>query len=274
MKKILIAFDGYRFSDAVFEFARRLNEKNPILLTGLFIPQVSYANMWIYTGTAVAGSYVPALEEDEDEVVLQNIEKFKKLCIHNNIAFRVHKDYDDFALPELKQETRFADLLILSSEKFFQNMIGNDGEFYMREAIHDAECPVIVIPEKFKFPERNIIGYDGTASSVHAIKQFAYLLPELSQNETLLVYAGDNNDQQLPNEHLVEELVTQHFKKLDIVKLNMKPNKYFSTWMEDEPAPLLICGALGRSSFSQVFKKSFVEATIEEHRLPVFIAHD
>ena len=274
MKKILIAFDGYRFSEAAFEFARRLNEQNPILLTGLFIPQVSYANMWVYTGSAVAGAYVPVLEEDEDEEVQKNIEKFKTLCITNNISFRVHKDYNDFAIPELKQETRFADLLILSSEKFFQNMIGTNGEFYMREAIHDAECPVIVIPEYFRFPDHNIIAYDGSASSVHAIKQFAYLLPELCQNETLLVYAGDNDEEQLPNEDLVEELVTQHFKHLQIIKLNINPRKYFSSWMEEEPSAMLICGALGRSTLSQIFKKSFITDMIAEHKLPVFIAHE
>lgn len=274
MKKILIAFDGYRISDAAFEFACRLNEQNPILLTGLFIPQSSYANMWAYTGAAVAGSYVPLLDENDYEEINANIERFENMCIKNNISFRVHKDYYDFAQYELKQETRFADLLILSSEKFFQNLIGADGEYYMRQALHDAECPVIVIPEKFKFPKRNIIAYDGSASSVHAIKQFAYLLPELTQNETLLIYAENDKDQDLPNEDLIGELVSQHFRHLTIVKLNIKPNKFFSSWIQDEPSPILICGAMGRSSISQIFKKSFVSDTIAEHRLPVFISHD
>ena len=39
MKKILIAFDGTHFSDGAFEFARRVNELQPILLTGVFLPQ-------------------------------------------------------------------------------------------------------------------------------------------------------------------------------------------------------------------------------------------
>jgi Universal stress protein UspA and related nucleotide-binding proteins len=272
MKKILIAFDGYRFSEAAFEFARHLNSKNPILLTGLFIPQVSYANMWAYSSAAVAGAYIPVLDENDYEEIKKNIEKFEQLCLNNNISHRVHKDYYDFAQQELRQETRFADLLILSSEKFFQNLIGTDGEFYMKQALHDAECPVIVIPEKFRFPERNVIAYDGSASSVHAIKQFAYVLPELSKNETLLVYAGDSKD--LPNQDLIEELASQHFRNLEIMKLNINPKKYFSSWLQEESSAMLISGAMGRSTFSQAFKKSFVTEVLAEHKLPVFIAHE
>ena len=45
MKKILLVFDGINFSEGAFEFARRLNEKNKILATAVFIPQVNYANL-------------------------------------------------------------------------------------------------------------------------------------------------------------------------------------------------------------------------------------
>ena len=112
----------------------------------------------------------------------------------------MHRDFNDFALPELKRETRFADLLLISSEKFFENMIGGTASDYMNDAIHNVECPVVVIPEKFSFPQRNVIAYDGTASSVYAMKQFAYLFPELCSSETLLVYSKDKEGNDLPDE--------------------------------------------------------------------------
>jgi hypothetical protein len=36
MKKVILACDGSHFSEGAFEFARRLNELRPILLTGVF----------------------------------------------------------------------------------------------------------------------------------------------------------------------------------------------------------------------------------------------
>src|SRR4051812_3681188 len=124
MKKILIAFDGTQFSEGAFEFARQLNELQPILLTGVFLPQVSYANLWSYAGAMAGPVYVPLIEEEEGPLLQENMERFHSLCVRNGISFRIHKDLYDFALPELKRETRFADLLILSSEKFFEDLAG------------------------------------------------------------------------------------------------------------------------------------------------------
>lgn len=273
MKKILIAFDGTRFSDGAFEFARQLNEMQEILLTGVFMPQVSYASLWSYA-TAMAGPvYVPMTELDETDMLENNIQRFQEQCIRNNITFRVHRDFNDFALPELRKETRFADLLIISSEKFFEDMsMGNTME-YMKEAIHESECPVVVIPEKFIFPKRNVIAYDGSASAVFAMKQFAYILPELAKNETLLVHAKEEKDKLIPDETYIEELAAQHYRELSLTKLDKDPKKYFHEWVQKEEDSILISGAYGRSSISQMFKKSFVSDVIADHRLPVFIAH-
>src|SRR5437763_15979303 len=126
MKKVIIAFDGTQFSEGAFELARNLNELDPILLGGVFIPQLSYANLWSYSGAMAGGAYVPMIEEEEGELIQKNIEQFESLCIKNNISFSVHKDFNDFAVTELKRETRFADLLIISSEAFYDSMMSTD----------------------------------------------------------------------------------------------------------------------------------------------------
>ena len=90
MKKILIAFDGTHFSEGAFDFAKKLNDLQPILLTGVFIPQVSYANLWSY-GDAMAGPlYSPLVMEDNTGLLEQNIEHFQSLCKKNNISYLVH----------------------------------------------------------------------------------------------------------------------------------------------------------------------------------------
>jgi hypothetical protein len=272
MKKILIAFDGTQFSDGAFAFARSLNELQPILLVGAFIPQVSYANLWSYAGAMAGPSFVPLLEPEDSGVILQNIAHFEDLCQKSGISYKVHKDFFDFALPELKRETRFADLLIISSEKFYENLVGDDPNEYMKDALHASECPVIVVPEQFDFPSRNILAYDGSDSSVFAIKQFAYLFPELCHNETLLVYSKDK-ETELPHESFIEELATQHFPQLDILKLEMSLKKDFHNWVCSNKNAMLVSGSYGRSFFSQIVRRSFVSEVIAEHKLPVFITH-
>jgi len=273
MKKILLAFDGTHFSEGAFEFARRMNERFPILITGVFLPQIDYANVWSYAEGVSGPLFVPLLEGEDGEAVQKNIAKFESLCQNNNINYRVHKKISDFALPGLKKETRFADLLIIGSESFYENLGVNKLNESVKDALHASECPVLVVPEKFEFPKSNILAYDGSDDSVYAIKQFTYLFPELCNNKTLLVYAKEKDEKELPDEVYVEELAARHFPDLALSKLLINPKKFFNTWAKEKQASILISGAFSRSVFSQIFKKSFVTDVIRDHKLPVFIAH-
>lgn len=274
MKKILLAFDGSNFSEGAFEFARRLNDIEPVLVTGVFMPQVDYANLWSYASAAGAGAgFIPLLEEDDSDIVQRNILEFEELCQKNGIAYRVHKDFYSFALPELKKESRFADVIILSGELFYKGVIESNQFDYLRDALHAAESPVLIVPEHYQFPDNNILSYDGTGESVYAIKQFAYIFPELTSNSTLLVYAEDEENKDFPSKQQIVELVTQHYKDLTFYKLENTSKKYFSKWINERSGSILISGSFSRSIFSQLFRKSFVSEIIREHKVPVFIAH-
>lgn len=273
MKKVLIAFDGIHFSKSAFEFAKKLHEINPILITGIFLPQISYANVWSY-GDGIGGPlFVPSLDDSETEAIEKNIVAFEDLCKRNDIEYRVRKDFTDLALPELKKESRFADIMIIGSETFYENMGTGDPNTYLKDALHGIECPAIIVPNSFTFPLSNILAYDGSESSVFAIKQFIYLLPELVNNKTMLINIVSDEEKNIPDEAYIEELTARHFKDLTITKLEIDPKKHFATWMADRTSSILVSGAFGRSSFSNVFKKSFIADVIKQHKVPVFVSH-
>lgn len=274
MRKILLAFDGTHFSEGAFEFARRINQQSPILLTGVFLPQINYANIWSYAGAAAMSPMFIPLVEDEDTVAIEkNIARFESLCRKNKVDYKVHRDFTDFALPALMKETRFADLLIIGSESFYENLGVNELNESVKDALHDSECPVLVVPEKFEFPESSVLAYDGSADSVYAIRQFAYLFPELCKNNTLLVYAKEESNKEFPDEELIEEFAVRHFPDLTLLKLQINPKGFFKKWVADQKGAILISGAFNRSIFSIMFKKSFVTEVIRNHSFPVFVAH-
>ncbi len=43
MKKVIIPFDGGKFSEGAFSFAIHLNHTHPILLSGIFLSQVDFS---------------------------------------------------------------------------------------------------------------------------------------------------------------------------------------------------------------------------------------
>ena len=274
MKKILLAFDGSHYSEGALEFARQLNYINPVYLAGIFLPQVNYSALWSHSGGGKAGDvFVPLMEDEDAAAVQENIRRFKEYCTSREIEFKVHKDFVDFALPQLKQESRFADLLIISSERFYEQAGNGEPNVYLKDVLHDMECPIIVVPENFTFPVTNILTYDGKEESVYAIKQFAYLFPEFTAYETMLVSAIAKEKESLPQEDNIEELVSRHFSKVEIIRLDGHPKTGFVHWLDDKNAAIVVCGAYSRSAMSSLFHKSFIADVIKQHRLPVFIAH-
>ena len=271
MKKVLIPFNGAKFSEAAFSFAITLNNSKSILLTGIFLSQVEFSNFFLLPRSLSKG--LPLLEREvEDENILKNIELFTSLCEKNNISFRIHEDLDDFALPELVKETRFADLLIIGSEIFLKNISENSYDTFLKDALQHAECPVMVVPEKFNFPSLNLLAYDGSTSSVFAIKQFAYLFPDLCDNKTILVYSAAQAEGN-PAMVNIEELTAIHFSNLAITVIDNKDEENLTEWVSKHTNPLLISGSFGRPGFSSLFTKSFVINIIHAQQIPVFIAH-
>jgi hypothetical protein len=268
MKKAIIPFDGGKFSEGAFSFAIHLNNLRPVLLTGIFLSTLDFSRFFLFP-PSISTHSILLEREAEEENIQKNIAEFISLCTKNNIQSRVHKDMDDVALPELTKETRFADLLIIGSEIIFKN---NDYNIFLKDTLQHTECPVMVVPENFHFPSLNILAYDGSTSSVFAIKQFAYLFPDLCDNKTILVYAAEEIED-IPAGENIEELAASHFSNLAVTVLKTGQTENLTEWVLKQKNPMLISGSFGRSGFSSQFTKSFVINIIDAHRIPVFIAH-
>ena len=274
MKKILLAIDGSYYSKGAMEFAKWLNAKHRILLVGMFIPKTDYAYLWTYAGDGVNSTmFLPLVEDGDSPDVKKTIEHFEDECKRNDIEFRVHKDYNSSAIISITNESRYADLLLLGSETFYSNYSGENLSEYLKDTLHEIECPAIVVPEKYNFPESNVIAYDGSKSSVFALRQFAYLFPELLNNKTVLVNSKEEADRNVPDQILIEELAARHFKNLTISKNNSDADNYFNTLLLAGKKAILISGSYGRGGIGKLFHKSFVSELIKEHGIPVFIAH-
>lgn len=273
MRKILIAFDGTRYSEAALAFASGLNQISPVLVVGAFMPQTSFANFWAPVAGSQAGpEFIPLAGDDSAEQIQKNIRRFEFYCIDHGMEHRVHRDYFDFAIPELKRESRFADLLIVGAQSYYANA-GGEPNAFLEEILQEVECPVLLVPDQFEFPVVNILAYDGSESSVYAIKQFAYLLPEFSGSDTTLVFARGDEDERLPDELNVGELAERHFANLSLMRFSPNPAKFFATWLSEKKGAILVSGSYGRTGLRRLFHKSFIAGVISDHRIPIFVAH-
>ena len=256
MKKIIIALDGRHFPHGAFEFAKSINASSKVLLAGVFLSPVDYSKVLAYTGMEGLVMMPEWFEKGEDDTMAnKNISLFKEACIAEGMEYRIHKDTDLMAIASLLEETRFADVLLISSDLFYENVQKEQPNFYLEEVLKKSECPVMLFPEKYKEPGQIILTYDGSESSVFAIKQFAYVYPELTQNETILLSIG--GEENLPEYGLITELVARHFPNLKIQSLSLTDKKDFTNWVLHQPYSFIVMGGYSRSLLSQLFRRSF-----------------
>jgi hypothetical protein len=273
MKKILLALDGTHFPKGAFELASSWYQKEPLLLTGVFLSPVDVSKIVAYTGLEAVPMMPSVVEGEYGEQIAKNIHLFEARCQEEGLEYRIHNDSDNLPLASLIQESRFADLILLSRESFFSNINSEQPNEYMQELLKKSECPVLLVPEDYTTPDRIILLYDGESSSVFAIKQFSYLFPELTSLPTTLMKVSKKPEEELPNRESIAELAARHFSDLTLYDMTMENQVQLTNWLTEEESGWVVMGAYGRSLFSTLFKKSFADEFIENVRMPLFITH-
>jgi hypothetical protein len=272
MKKILFACDDDHFSDTAYRFLQSIHQHEPVCATGVFFNQSDYREFIEVSFSPVDGPYQQMIDE-EKRTRKKSIEQFTRRCSQDHIRHFVHEKKEQWTKEEFRKETRFADLLLISEELYGKNIYEKQPNALMKSALHESECPILILPENIKEVERLVFAYDGQMESVFALKQFCYLFPQYADIPIEMVYIKDEATGEIPDKGLLSEFTGSHFSNLSFSKLHFDPRTLFSTWIENKINVLLISGAFSRSFLSNSLKKSFVEGIIQDHSLPVFISH-
>lgn len=274
MRKVIVAFEAPNFSEGAMRFVNQMNEAEQVTVSGIFLPAAVYTAFWSYAEVLSTGILLPVTDEVKTSALNKSVGKFKQFCNDHHLRYRVVKNFTDFGLPDLKRQSRYADLIVLCSESFFNIPESEKLSDYLKTSLHDAECPVVVVPENFSTPLHNVLAYDGTESSARAIKNFSYLLPEMGQNTTSVVTFGAKNKMDKESEAGIKELISVHFPNHKFLHFDSESRKQFPDWTnEQSKSVIVVCGAYGRSVLSVLFRHSFIADLLEDHKVPVFISH-
>lgn len=272
MKKVVLVSDGKNFPAGAFEFAKLLQEAEPILLVGSFSTAINYAQLIPITFAMEAGPLMN-FSEEYLEARKKSIALFEEHCQKSGIEYRVHEEGPEWNIDDLIKESRFADLFLMSEELFANEISEEQPNSFLQQVMHRAECPALVVPENFKSLSVILLAYDGKRQSMFAIKEFCNLFPQFKDVETKLVFMKQDDNEEIPDLSYIEEYAARHFSNLEIQKLHFDAKKYFNAWAEEKGNALIVSGSYSRSGFSNWVRKSFTDEVIHEHSQPVFVAH-
>jgi nucleotide-binding universal stress UspA family protein len=118
------------------------------------------------------------------------------------------------------------------------------------------------------------VAYDGSESSVLAMKMFSYLFPEWNELSTTVLFANRSASNHLPRNRELKDLAGRHFKNVTYKVLNGDVERVLLDFLKkNKEKSLVVMGSYGRSALSRMFHSSLSNKVIEEVKVPVFITH-
>jgi len=276
-KKILAVFDGFKFSKSTMEYAIQLTRESNASLVGIFLDDFIYRS---YSVSKIISSY------NNDEEIIKELDKkdqlkrdeavtlFEQACGKAGIHYSFHRN-KGVAIHELKEESIFADLIIINDSETFNRFAEGPPTRFIKELLSDVQCPVLIVPDTYKAIDKVTFLYDGGPSSVFAIKMYSYLFGNLDADVEVFTVKDKMAGSHLPNNHLMREFIKRHFPKSDyIVAKGSAEEQILGHLRYHKGNELVVLGAYRRSEISRWFKISMADTLMKELETPLFIAHN
>lgn len=276
MMKILAAFDGTKYSDGASKYAIEIAKATNSMLVGVFIQDMRYINFtyaYAWDQPFIDFTTIEGAQKEEKEKIDMNIKLFHRACDEKGIHHKVHLD-KGVPLQELLNESVFSDMIIIDSHTSFFSLGEKNPSPFLKDFLVDSHCPVLIVPHQYAFFDKAILCYDGTPSSVYAMKMFSYLFPDLKDLQTIVVSVNEKSSNHLKEGYNFKDLVQAHFEGAGYEILSGEPELELMKYLKKNAENcIVVMGAYGRSALSRLLHQSISNKVIQELNIPVFITH-
>ncbi len=280
MSKILIALDQKTsfVKDLTWSINGLMNDVASHLFVAFVVKDMAYTSTFsTYIRENARSDYLPVsrgLLTEEDQAKTEVIANFEKEARKAGLNYQIHNDFKITAY-ELVRQTTYADLLVLSYQIFYNHLTQKPDTSILYQVLKGSRCPVLIIPDGMHSVKNIIFTYDGKESSVFAIRAFSSLFSRSAGNkEVTILTVTPNAEEEIKNERCLLNLIKQHFKNVGLQLLSgtriSEEILNFANGVED---PLVIMGAYGRSTISNLIIPSVARRIIQHCNTPLFIAH-
>ncbi len=279
MKKILVVLDAITYNEYALEYAIGVAKRSGGMILGVFLHDLSYIYSDIpsvFELVPVEYSHIIQKQHEDGEKLTLNMKLFNERCNAENIKHKTHL-YDGVNIVDfLVKESVFADLLIMDEHMSFTHTTSDQLSNFIVDLLEDSNCPVLIVPHKYLPVDNIFLCYDGSPSSVHAIKMYSYLFPSWREKITSLVSFNETSTNHLKHSENIKDLLHQHFPNLIIDVENSYHSEaiILDFFKENCNNGFIVMGAYKRSPFSRIFKKSLANTFIKKINAPIFIAHN
>lgn len=270
MKKILIISNEFGFTQNVIRFAVEVARADGSLLHSIFMQPLHeeeelgylFPNDYPLTAQNLDGT---SYQQQDRRLIDANVQYFKDECTAAGVPFTVDPKWQT-TLRELIEQTYFADLIIMDAD-------ADAGPYRLKDLLSDAHCPLCLIPSRARPVERVVLCYDGSDSSLYALKLYSYLLPQWRTKPTTLLTVNSNGVAG-EGEADVQAWLFQHFPgaKRELVAGNT-PRELVQYVAQNDQGAFVVLGSYGRGALSRLLHQSAADTLLQQTGASLFIAH-
>lgn len=278
MEKILLAIDAINPDLKALEFACYLGRLTKSKITGIFLENLVDEERLVLKQSRGMAYMEPELDVTSEEykskveLINKTISWFKEACIQREVNYKIHRDRGVPA-SELINESRYADVLVMDAETSFHKRYEGAPTYFVRNILKKAECPVIIAPERFEGIGEIIFTYNGSPSSVFAIKQFTYLFPQLRDKKLNLIKVIEAGEFHDPDKYKLKEWLQEHYTDLHFETLQGDTDEKLFDYLFNRRNLFLIIGAYSKDTLLRFFRHSHADFLIKTITQAIFIAH-
>ena len=271
MKKILVAFNATRYSDALAQFAIKIARHSNSVIHAVFLSPSFVPLTYPFPSDLPIASagLIPTIEmlEENKKLTEADIKLFKDDCAAHNVTCTIEQS-TNITLEDLIDHSAFADIILCDAKEEL-------GGISVRDLLVDTHCPVLLVPQTVSMPRTAILCYDESFSSVLAMKMYSYIFPEWKELPATVLSINPKGDNGLKHDDYLNDWLPQHFPVLQkqILQGNLQKELVSFIRKNDEQA-VVVMGAYGRNAVSRLFHRSLSNIVIEETNALLFIMHE
>jgi len=271
MRRVLYVQEALNFNPGNLEFVDFIYGLGNFRITAVFLDKIAEERndekIW-ETAAMQAGSKMTVPQKSFHQKVSEdNIQRFIEACYARDIPYDILRESTG-VLKYILQESRYADLLILDMASYKAAF----PSYFAEDLLRNAECPVLVMPLAFEGIEELVFTYDGTLSSVYAVKQFTYLFPQMCNYKTAVVCI---NPEQVAEAdwNKFREWMFASYARVEFLYAEGNVDDELVELLHKRDHPFIIMGAYGRGIVSGFLRPSHANLVIQLTSEALFIAH-
>lgn len=269
MKKIIAAFDALKLSESTRDHALYLAKEIPASITGVFVEDIPLNNTDSPVRTIGETKKLNASHRKDRKEV---IKAFEHACKEAHINYAICRD-NHLPMHDLLNESIYADVMVINVNESFTEYPQAPGRS-IRHLLAETQCPLLIVPDDYKPVNKIILLYDGSPSSVYAIKIFNNLFENQQDMDIEVVTAKPTEDDALQsNSKLIKEFLSRHYPHATYTVLKGKPEDAITEYIAKQTDnALIVMGGYQRSSVLRSFKITLTDALMRKLKFPLFIA--